>query len=163
MNRKWLFWIPVLLWMGVIFYSSSQPYTKQDMRSDITKYVNDEWVTEHFSWVSIDYGGGTPVSIANKGVGGFIEFFIRKGAHFTVFGMLGALSYIALLQYGLRRKEAFGFALLLVAAYAGFDEIHQSFTGDRTPMWQDSLLDTCGGFTGIVISSFVWKKKKELK
>ncbi|MBL3200313.1 VanZ family protein, partial [Klebsiella pneumoniae] len=26
MNRKWLFWIPVLLWMGLIFYSSAQPY-----------------------------------------------------------------------------------------------------------------------------------------
>ncbi|CAG9612145.1 hypothetical protein BACCIP111899_01317 [Bacillus rhizoplanae] len=160
MNRKWLFWIPVLLWIGVIFYSSSQPYTKQDMRSDITKYVNEEFVKEHFSWVSIDYGGGTPVSIANKGVGGFIEFFVRKGAHFTVFGILGALLYIALFQYGFRRKEAFQLALLLVAAYAGIDEIHQSFTGDRTPMWQDSVLDTCGGFTGILISSFYWKGKR---
>ncbi len=55
------------------------------MRSDIEQYVNVEFVKEHFSWVSIDYGGGTPVSIANKGVGGFIEFFLRKGAHFMVF------------------------------------------------------------------------------
>ena len=90
MNRKWLFWIPVLLWMGLIFYSSAQPYKKQDMRSDIEQYVNVEFVKEHFSWVSIDYGGGTPVSIANKGVGGFIEFFLRKGAHFMVFFMLGS-------------------------------------------------------------------------
>ncbi|ENQ3078333.1 VanZ family protein [Bacillus sp. WLY-B-L8] len=160
MKRKWLFWIPVLIWMGVIFYSSSQPYKKQDMRSDITKYVNVEFVKEHFSWVSIDYGGGTPVSIANKGVGGFIEFFIRKGAHFTVFAILGALSYFALLQCGLKRKQVFWLSLLLVAAYASMDEIHQSFTGDRTPMWQDSILDTCGGFTGILISSFIWKRKR---
>ncbi|PUV97732.1 VanZ family protein, partial [Cronobacter sakazakii] len=44
MNRKWLFWIPVLLWMGIIFYSSAQPYKKQDMRSDIEQYVNAEFV-----------------------------------------------------------------------------------------------------------------------
>ncbi|MCI4061024.1 VanZ family protein, partial [Bacillus cereus] len=30
MNRKWVFWIPVLLWIGLIFYSSAQPYKKQD-------------------------------------------------------------------------------------------------------------------------------------
>ena len=48
MNRKWLFWIPVLLWMGLIFYSSAQPYKKQDMRSDIEQYVNVEFVKEHF-------------------------------------------------------------------------------------------------------------------
>lgn len=160
MNRKWLFWIPVLVWMGIIFYSSSQTYQEQDLRPDITKYVNVEFVKEHFSWVSIDYGGGTPVSIANKGVDGFIEFFIRKGAHFTVFGILGALSYFALLKFGLKRKQVFWLALLLVAVYAGMDEIHQSFTGDRTPMWQDSVLDTCGGFTGILISSFIWKRKR---
>ncbi|SFJ68783.1 MULTISPECIES: VanZ family protein [unclassified Bacillus (in: firmicutes)] len=160
MNRKWLFWIPVLVWMGVIFYSSSQPYQQQDMRPDIMKYVNAEFVKEHFSWVSIDYGGGTPISIVNKGVDGFIEFFIRKGAHFTVFGILGALSYFALLRCVFNRKQVFWLSLLLVAMYAGMDEIHQSFTGDRTPMWQDSVLDTCGGITGILISRFVWKRKR---
>ena len=46
-----------------------------------------------------------------------------------------------------------------VAGYATFDEIHQWFTGDRTPMWQDSLLDTCGGLTGIVISNWFWTEK----
>ena len=106
MNRKWLFWIPVLLWMGLIFYSSAQPYKKQDMRSDIEQYVNVEFVKEHFSWVSIDYGGGTPVSIANKGVGGFIEFFLRKGAHFMVFFMLGSLTYYAFHRSGYSRKGA---------------------------------------------------------
>ncbi|MDC2866175.1 VanZ family protein [Bacillus sp. BP-3] len=160
MKRKWLFWIPVLIWMGIIFYSSSQTYQEQDIRPDITKYVNVEFVKEHFSWVSIDYGGGTPVSIVNKGVDGFLEFFIRKGAHFIVFGILGALSYFALLKCGFKRKKAFWLALLLVAMYAGMDEMHQAFTGDRTPMWQDSVLDTCGGITGIFISNFVWKRKR---
>ncbi len=110
MNRKWLFWIPVLLWMGLIFYSSAQPYKKQDMRSDIEQYVNVEFVKEHFSWVSIDYGGGTPVSIANKGVGGFIEFFLRKGAHFMVFFMLGSLIYYAFHRSGHSRKRCFIYA-----------------------------------------------------
>lgn len=160
MNRKWLFWIPVLIWVGIIFYSSAQPYSKQDMRSNIEDYVNTEFWIEHFSWVSIDYGGGTPVSIENKGVGGFIEFFIRKGAHFSVFFILGALTYAALLHSRFNRKQVFWLALLFVAVYAGFDEIHQAFTGDRTPMWQDAVLDTCGGLTGIIVSSFVWKRKR---
>ncbi|EEL48417.1 MULTISPECIES: VanZ family protein [Bacillus cereus group] len=160
MNRKWLVWIPVLIWMGIIFYSSAQPYKKQDMRSDIEKYIPSQFVEEHFSWVSIDYGGGTPVSIENKGVGGFVEFFLRKGAHFMVFFMLGALTYYALHRSGYSRKKAFLFALLFVAGYATFDEIHQSFTGDRTPMWQDSVLDTTGGLTGIIISNWFWNRKR---
>lgn len=160
MKRKWLFWIPVFLWMGLIFYSSAQPYKKQDMRSDIEQYVNVEFVKEHFSWVSIDYGGGTPVSIANKGVGGFIEFFLRKGAHFMVFFMLGSLTYYAFHRLGYSRKRCFIYALLFVAGYATFDEIHQWTTGDRTPMWQDSLLDTCGGLTGIIISNWFWNRKR---
>lgn len=160
MNRKWLFWIPVLIWMGMIFYSSAQPYGEQDMRSNIEDYVNEEFVIKYFSWVSIDYGGGTPVSIENKGVGGFIEFFIRKGAHFSVFFVLGALTYTALLYSNFRRRQVFWLALLLVAIYAGLDEVHQSFTGDRTPMWQDSVLDTCGGLTGIFIASWFWKRKR---
>ncbi|CAI8724707.1 VanZ family protein [Bacillus pseudomycoides] len=160
MNRKWLVWIPVLLWMGTIFYSSAQPYKKQDMRSDIEKYVPSQFVEEKFSGVSIDYGGGTPVSIENKGVGGFVEFFLRKGAHFTVFLILGALSYYALHRSGCSRMRSFVFALLIVAGYATFDEIHQSFTGDRTPMWQDSVLDTSGGLTGIIISNWFWYRKR---
>ena len=75
------------------------------MRSDIEQYVNVEFVKEHFSWVSIDYGGGTPVSIANKGVGGFIEFFLRKGAHFMVFFMLGSLIYYAFHRSVIRGKD----------------------------------------------------------
>ena len=30
---------------------------------------------------------------------------------------------------------------------------------NRTPMWQDSLLDTCGGLTGIIISNWFWNRK----
>ena len=26
-------------------------------------------------------------------------------------------------------------------------------------MWQDSLLDTCGGLTGIIISNWFWNRK----
>ena len=129
------------------------------MRSDIEQYINVEFVKEHFSWVSIDYGGGTPVSIANKGVGGFIEFFLRKGAHFMVFFILGSLIYYAFHRSGHSRKRCFIYALLFVAGYAIFDEIHQWYTGDRTPLWQDSLLDTCGGLTGIIISNWFWNRK----
>ena len=53
MNRKWLFWIPVLLWMGLIFYSSAQPYKKQDMRSDIEQYVNVEFYFEETKLTSL--------------------------------------------------------------------------------------------------------------
>ncbi|MDR4196735.1 VanZ family protein, partial [Bacillus cereus] len=79
---------------------------------------------------------------------------------FMVLFMLSSLFYYALNRSGHSRKICLIYALLFVADYATFDEIHKWYTGDRTPMWQDSLLDTCGGLTGIIISNWFWYRKK---
>ncbi|MFD3446587.1 VanZ family protein [Microbacteriaceae bacterium 4G12] len=159
MKKFMMGWLPVLLVIGVIFYSSSQPYKKQDMRSSIVQHVNPETVKQMFSWVHFHYGH-SEISIAHDGVGGFLEFFIRKGAHFCVFFTLGFLACRAFFYSGISRRNAFLFPLLLVASYASFDEIHQWFTGDRTPLWQDSLLDTIGGLTGITVRSLMQRKSR---
>ncbi|MBO9129984.1 VanZ family protein [Bacillus sp. 165] len=159
MKKLLWFWLPVLLWAGMIFYSSSQPYGKQDMRSTITQYIDESTVEHLFSWVHFTYGE-SEVSVEARGASGFLEFFLRKGAHFTVFFVLGVLICRALRGYGTERRKVFLFALLLTAGYASFDELHQSFTADRTPMWQDSVLDTCGGFIGITMWTLLTGKKR---
>ncbi|MFX3623253.1 MAG: VanZ family protein [Ectobacillus sp.] len=149
----------VLAWVGMIFYSSSQPYQKQDMRPLLGEYIDPALAAKLFSWVNFSYAG-REISIAYLGVPGFIEFFIRKGAHFSVYFVLGFLVCWALAAYRLPAGRKFWYALLFVAGYAAFDEFHQSFNGDRTPLWQDSVLDTIGGITGIA-AFHIWRGWKE--
>lgn len=158
--KKWMqLWLPVLLWVGMIFYFSSQPYEKQDMRPTLAQYVDEHTVEKYFSWVDFRYVGHE-VSIAHLGVPGFLEFFLRKGSHFSVYFVLAILLHRALSHYSMRKGQAVMLALLLTAAYAGFDEVHQSFTKDRTPLWQDSVLDTVGGSFGLAARLLFMRLKR---
>jgi VanZ family protein len=150
--------LPVMLIAGVIFYFSAQPYQKQDMRSSIGDYVNEEWIKEKASFISFDYAG-KEISVERIGVPGFIEFFIRKGAHFGIFFLLGFFTFRALEKVGISRKKAILLAFISIIIYAGLDELHQMYTGDRTPLIQDVMIDVCGGLTAIVLRT-VWTRKK---
>lgn len=80
-----------------------------------------------------------------------ISHLIRKTAHFTIYMMLGFFSsFVAgrrkLISAG--SAGTVGFCFL----YAVSDEIHQYFVPGRACMFTDMLLDTCGGFTGMLIS-----------
>lgn len=139
-------WIPAVLIMAVIFYSSSQPYHKQDMRPRLHKLLPEKQIAEQFSGVRFQYAGEV-VSIQHLGVPGFVEFFIRKGAHLFIYMALGAAVAYAL--YRIRRKAAlFGLSVLFCALYAASDEFHQSLTGDRTPLAIDVGIDTAGAVIG---------------
>ncbi|WP_028401764.1 VanZ family protein [Ectobacillus panaciterrae] len=159
MKRFIWYWLPVLAWAGMIFYSSSQPYQKQDMRPTITQYVSPDLVERLFSWVKFNYAN-YEISIAHMGASGFLEFFLRKGAHFSVFFILGVLLCRAFSQYRLPLRQVGLYAFVLLATYAALDEVHQSFTGDRTPLWQDSALDSVGGLTGILVWSLFKRRRK---
>ena len=79
-----------------------------------------------------------------------ITFVIRKGAHFTAYGILGAFSFGAfgfIKRRKLRAAAAVGFAAL----YSVSDEIHQSFVGGRSCEVRDMLIDTCGALTFVLI------------
>lgn len=52
---------------------------------------------------------------------------------------------------------------LLAAGYAAFDEFHQSFTAERTPLFQDVILDSVGALTGILIVYLFVRLRKNRK
>jgi VanZ family protein len=151
-------WIPVFLIIIGVFYSSSQPYQKQDIRPEISKYVNLEKVEKNYQDVKINYAG-SEVSVEKKGAANFIEFFIRKGAHFTVFFALGFFAFRALRIYGSTTIKSAVLAFLLVAGYATFDETHQNFTENRTPHVEDVMIDIAGGITAIALASFIYRNR----
>ncbi|WP_084787658.1 VanZ family protein [Anaerobacillus alkalidiazotrophicus] len=96
------------------------------------------------------------ISIARLGVESFLEFVIRKGAHFTFFFCLGFLFYRAMWASSFPKVLSFISSLCFVVIYAISDELHQAFTPNRTPLVQDVVLDSVGGLTGIVFALFIY-------
>ena len=75
------YWLPVILVMFIIFFASSQPYEKQDVRPMLGEIINEEFVKEKFSQTKFNYDGHE-ISIRSKGVPGFIEFFTLQNIAF---------------------------------------------------------------------------------
>ncbi|GAB3804990.1 VanZ family protein [Virgibacillus kimchii] len=159
--KKYIYWLLPLLWMGVIFYSSSQPYENQDMRPLLADGMNLSSIEPLVNWISFTYNGSA-VSVETHGVAGFIEFFIRKGAHVAVFFLLACFFFIALRKSTeLQFKYAVAISFFATVAYAIADEVHQGFTPNRTPYVGDVVLDALGAFAAVIMltSIYYWKKR----
>jgi VanZ family protein len=79
-----------------------------------------------------------------------LEWFVRKLAHFSIYGLLGFNVFLSL--HFLLRK-LFGktiLAVMVCAAYAAFDELHQSFVPGRSGHVFDVAIDTFGATCGII-------------
>ena len=153
-NKFIRYWLPVLLIAGGIFYSSSTPYGDQDIRPQINQLNGIYHFVEQFDFVHFSYAG-KEISINQLGSAGFVEFFIRKLAHFSVFCLLAFFTTRLVSVY---RKKFYISGLLLTILYAASDEFHQSFTADRTPLVQDVVIDSCGAFVGACLF-FILNKK----
>jgi VanZ family protein len=150
-----LFYLPLLIWMGVIYTFSSQPYEKQDIKPWLKKEVSQQKVKQYFSKTQFQYGNET-VSIKKLGVTGFVEFFIRKGGHVTEYAILGTLSYRLFLHIlRARSYSKYLIGVLLCSLYAITDEFHQRFVHHRTPTAADVGLDTLGAAIGATLYLFV--------
>lgn len=163
--RKYLYWLLPIFWMAIIFLFSSQPYEKQNIQPYLTSKIDLNFLEPYLNWISFTYHQ-SEVSVERLGIYGFIEFFIRKGAHVFVFFILCCLFFVALKQ---STKIRFSYLLLLsfilTFVYAAFDEFHQSFTENRTSYIGDVFLDGFGGGLGVVFLAviiFVKRKKRQV-
>ncbi len=158
------YWLPVLIWATVIFSLSSQPYQKQDLRPLIEKHIDQEQIHEKLQNIAVPYAG-KEVSVQTVGVSGFIEFFIRKGAHLTEYFILGFLIFRALHYTWLKQITTTIASILLTSLYAASDEYHQVFTANRSPHVEDVILDSTGGLIGIIAAFvfYAWMKNVSIK
>ncbi|MBA9025636.1 VanZ family protein [Peribacillus huizhouensis] len=160
MNQKRILFASLLLWASCIFYFSSQPYEKQNLQPFLGKYLEGHTSLENMlTWVVFSYGGHE-VSVQSQGLAGFLEFFIRKAAHLSIFFVFGFLVVAALRYFSKRCVFSFSVPVMCVFFYACLDEIHQHFTGGRTPLWQDVIIDTIGGLLGILFFHGLLRSKK---
>lgn len=136
--------------MVILFISSSQTYEQQSQTDLISRLLAGQPLKDPLSKVSFDYAGQVQ-SVQSIGYDKFIEFFIRKGAHFFTYFVMGGSFCIGLY---LKMKHFWWggfFAWLAATGYAGLDEFHQQLTGGRTPLFEDVMLDSSGALTAVVL------------
>ena len=88
----------------------------------------------------------------------YLDFFIKKSAHFSEYLILTILWYRAL------GKKNPSLAILISLAYAFSDEIHQLFVPGRGGNLRDVLIDGLGVFASVVIITKlqIWKSFSSL-
>lgn len=142
-------WIVLALFI-ILFISSSQTYEQQSLIPVLEKYFPSMPFYSLFSTLEITYWGSV-ISIEERGYYLFIEFFLRKGAHVAIFGL------IALAIANMLPKKMGWLALPATAILAVLDELHQAVTGGRSPMAADVLLDISGA---VIALSFLFLFRK---
>ncbi|EXJ22781.1 hypothetical protein ADIAL_1803 [Alkalibacterium sp. AK22] len=146
-----LFLLMAFVVMGILYYSSSMSYQDQSIQSNLQRWLANEPLRGLLEGVRFTYAG-SEVSIEASSYIGFIEFFIRKAAHFISYFFLGLFWFL-----GLRNRMDNVYLTLLIsvmlsAGYASFDELRQSFNPDRSALMEDVVLDTAGAIAGSVIA-----------
>jgi|HigsolmetaAR202D_1030399.scaffolds.fasta_scaffold06631_7 VanZ family protein len=84
----------------------------------------------------------------------WLDFLVKKGAHFSVFAFLSVLIWQALYW----RERGWSWAWVITLLYAISDEWHQSFVPGRNPALRDVVIDACGAATALLI--FYWLRKR---
>lgn len=142
MKNKLLKWLPVLLWMIVIFGFSCQNGNQSGH--------NNRFVIDLLKHLGVNLDNTLGVNS---------NFYVRKAAHMTEYFILFILVYRAINEKFTIIKGLI-FSLIFVFLYACTDEFHQSFIPERTASFRDVMIDTCGGGLGLLITFAVKHKKK---
>ena len=141
-------WLPTLLWLAAIASFSTDVFSAEHTGSIVWKIVN------------FVYG---PITKEQFGV---VHFFVRKAAHFTVYGLLSVFAFYSWRStLPDRRRWSLQWSVLALAltlATASLDEFHQSFVPSRTASLQDVTLDIVGALCfQLIIASFPRKERRE--
>lgn len=143
-------WLPVLLWLGIIFFESTNLMSSANTGSmlyDLLTRIFGKIDQQHFD---------------------VFHTILRKVGHFTGYGILGMLFFRAIRRTMLKLRSAATSsaetlrqrlirwaceAVFCTAIVAALDEWHQTFLPARTGAFHDVILDTLGA---IILIAFVF-------
>jgi VanZ family protein len=152
-----------LLWMGFIFYMSSNTgqvsHQKSIKIADFIEKKDTQTKTESNT-------KSQATSKAEKIKKNRLDNFIRKNAHAFEYIVLAVLISSAFFSYNKKRKDAVIYILFIALFYAVTDEFHQSFVPGRGSLVSDVLIDFSGAVIGVCIFYLVVKimnRKKVIK
>ncbi len=149
LGRVLKYWLPVVLWMTVIFGASTSLGTSQHTSRFVVPIL--KWLAPGMSEDSINT----------------IHYYVRKTAHFSEYAFLGILLIRAIrsepklmANRTLQRQLLLG--VLLCALFAASDEFHQLFVSDREARVTDVLIDTTGSSCGLLLFWGVLRLRKRV-
>lgn len=88
---------------------------------------------------------------------------IRKGAHFSIYMVVGILIMAFMCTYNVKQKTRIFVSICVGLLYAISDETHQYFIPGRQASLIDVGIDTCGVITGILIVLGIWTIVNKIK
>ena len=145
------YWIPVILWMCLIFGASADAGSSGRSSRIIEPIVR--WMFPEISEPMMDA----------------VVFYVRKCAHVTEYGIFAMLLWRAIRQptHNDPRPWRFRQAALVVGLaflYALSDEIHQRFVPNREGRFHDVLIDTAGAALGLFTLWCLvkWRQRRNL-
>ncbi len=91
-------------------------------------------------------------------------FYVRKFAHFSLYFLMGILSFLAIVSYKrIKLSLRFLFSYVFSVLYAVSDEIHQLFVPGRSCELRDVFIDSCGIILSLIIIFIVCTCSKKIK
>ena len=129
------YWLPLLIWLGVIFIGSTGVLSAEQTSRFIVPFLR---------WLDPKISIATILSI---------HFALRKLGHLIEYGILAVLLWRALrgTLRSARNLRIASIVFMVSAVFAASDEFHQSFVSSRTASLRDVMIDICGALVGLTI------------
>jgi len=134
------YWLPVLIWLGLIVIGSTDLMSAEHTSRIIGRVLRS---------FNPDISAETIAQI---------QLVVRKTAHVMEYAILAALLWRALrtgVRWQTRMLRLFIAVWFVCAVFAASDEFHQSFVPSRTASPIDVMIDIFGALIGLVICVFV--------
>lgn len=140
-------WVPVLLWMALIFHASADAGSGEDSGA-LT-----QWLLHAFG-----------LRLGPEGTQAF-HHGLRKLGHLTEYGVLAILLARAHQGPWPRQAGALLWVWILCGAYAISDELHQALVPRRGPALTDVFIDATGAAMALLVGSAlaVWWRGRTLR
>jgi VanZ family protein len=142
------YWLPSLLWLGVIFFGSTDLMSAEHTSRYIVPFLR---------WLKPDI---SPETLAS------IHIIIRKGAHLSEYAVLALLLLrTAICMTNLKRSMSMLYAIVwgTCVFVAAADEFHQTFVASRGASAADVMIDCVGAILGLLIGAcFVTRRSINL-
>ncbi len=143
LSRRLFYWLPPLLWMGVIYWFSTDNFSAS----------NTGWILDRLMRFLIPDISPEQLQL--------FHYALRKTGHFVLYAVL-ALLLVRAFRAGSNVRWRFHWALFsffIVSGYALLDELHQAFTRHRTASIYDSAIDMAGGLTALLVLWWIRMRK----
>ena len=153
--KRFILWLLVILWMGIIFFLSAQTAAESSGLSGQTIRT----LIPIFKPEFIDMSQAQQNEIVAN-----LQYIVRNIAHILIYFILGILCMCALISYELKLKVKVFTALVICTVYAATDELHQLFVECRGFQFSDIFLDFCGALLGVlVVAGMHWMRGRKGK